>query len=61
MPVWRVSLTCEGGGCVGVARQGDSIWIGNTTSPEAPVSKFTFEEWDHFVAGIKLGHFDDLK
>jgi hypothetical protein len=57
---WRVAQLCESGACVGVARQGEFVLIGNTSSPEAPVSRFTSEEWNAFIAGIKLGDFDDL-
>jgi hypothetical protein len=45
---------------VGVVRQGEFVLIGNTSSPEAPVSRFTSQEWKAFVAGVKLGDFDDL-
>jgi predicted secreted Zn-dependent protease len=57
---WRVSQLCESGACVGVARDGDFVFIGNTSEPEAPASRFTRQEWSAFVAGIKLGDFDDL-
>jgi predicted secreted Zn-dependent protease len=57
---WRVSRACDSGACVGVARQGEFVLIGDTSSPEAPVSRFTSEEWSAFVAGVKLGDFDDL-
>lgn len=57
---WRVSRLCEGGACVGVTRQGEFVLIGNTNDPETPVSRFTSQEWGAFVAGVKLGDFDDL-
>ena len=57
---WRVSRTCDTGACVGVARQGDVIYIRNTNDSEGPISKFTTEEWRHFRVGAKLGHFDEL-
>ena len=57
---WRTSLTCESAGCVGVARQGDFVIVRSTSNLEAPVSKFTLEEWGHFLAGVKQGDFDDL-
>lgn len=57
---WRVSRTCESGACVGVARRGDVIFIRNTSNPESPISKFTIDEWRHFLAGAKLGDFDDV-
>jgi len=57
---WRVSSQCESGACVGVARYGEFIIIGNSSDPEAPVSKFTKQEWSAFVVGVKLGEFDDF-
>lgn len=57
---WRISRLCESGACVGVARQGEFVLIGNTSDPEALVSRFTSQEWRVFVAGVKLGDFDDL-
>lgn len=57
---WRVSRTCEGGACVGVARHGEFVLVGSTSSPESPVSRFTVKEWSDFLAGAKLGDFDDL-
>jgi predicted secreted Zn-dependent protease len=57
---WRVARSCESGACVGVTRQGEAILIHNTNNPEEPVSRFTLQEWKTFVAGVKLGDFDDL-
>jgi predicted secreted Zn-dependent protease len=57
---WRISRQCESGACVGVARQGEFVLITKTDDLEAPVSRFTRQEWRAFVAGIKLGEFDEL-
>jgi Domain of unknown function (DUF397) len=57
---WRVSRTCESGACVMVARQGDSVLLGNTSRPDGPVYMYTRAEWREFLAGAKLGDFDDL-
>jgi Domain of unknown function (DUF397) len=57
---WIVSRTCESGACVGVARRGEYIFIGNTSNPESPISRFTVGEWRQFLDGAKLGHFDDV-
>jgi len=57
---WHVSRTCESSACVGVARDGEFILIGNTNDPRAPVSIFTAGEWREFLAGAKLGHFDGI-
>ena len=57
---WRVSRTCDGGACVMVARQGDRVVFGNTRHPNGPVYTYTRAEWNAFLAGAKLGDFDDL-
>jgi hypothetical protein len=57
---WKVARHCDGGACVGVARRGDAVLIGNTNDPAGPVSVFTIGEWHEFLAGAKLGDFDDL-
>jgi Domain of unknown function (DUF397) len=57
---WRVSRTCESGVCVTVARQGDYVLLGNSSQPDGPVNMYTKDEWREFLAGVKLGDFDDL-
>jgi predicted secreted Zn-dependent protease len=57
---WHVSRTCEGGACIKVARQGELVVIGNTANPVGPFNEFTADEWRHFVAGVKLGDFDEI-
>jgi hypothetical protein len=34
--------------------------IGNTSVPEGAVSEFSIEEWRQFLAGAKLGDFDEI-
>lgn len=58
--VWRKSRTCDGGACVIISRQGDSILIGNSGQPTGPFNTFSRAEWKEFLAGAKLGDFDDL-
>ena len=57
---WHVSRTCEGGTCVMVARQGDAVVFGNSTHPNDPAARYVWAEWNEFLAGAKLGNFDDL-
>lgn len=57
---WRVSRTCESGACVRVARRGELVLIGNTNNPEGSVSEFTKDEFREFLAGAKLGDFDEF-
>jgi hypothetical protein len=58
--VWRTSRTCDGGVCVGVARSGETVLISNTKNPDGPVCEFTVSEWRQFLAGAKLGDFDEI-
>ena len=57
---WRTALNCNGGACVQVATNENSILIGNSRRPGDPVVEYTPDEWHEFVAGIKKGDFDDL-
>ena len=57
---WRKSRTCDGGACVVVSRQGDSILIANSGQITGPFNAFTRAEWKDFIAGVKLGDFDDF-
>jgi Domain of unknown function (DUF397) len=57
---WHISRTCDTGACVGVARKGETVFIGNTNDLNGPVTKFTKEEWRQFLAGAKLGNFDEI-
>ena len=57
---WRVSTTCDGGACVMVARQSDSVLLGNTSQPDGTVYEYTRAEWKEFLAGVKLGDFDEI-
>jgi len=42
-----------------VARYGDSVVFGNT-SQSGPICTYTLAEWKEFLAGAKLGDFDDI-
>jgi hypothetical protein len=57
---WQISRSCADGACIRVARDGNSILIGNTRLPEGPVGEFTTDEWRHFLAGAKSGDFDGI-
>jgi hypothetical protein len=57
---WRVSRMCDGGACIGVARRGESVLIGNADGSGDIAGEFTLNEWSQFVAGVKLGDFDEL-
>jgi Domain of unknown function (DUF397) len=57
---WRIAQMCNGGTCVRVASNGDTVFIGDSKSPSGPVLRYTRDEWTTFVAGVKHGDFDDL-
>jgi len=57
---WRVASRCNGGACVCVASDGDTIIVGDTKNPDGPVLGYTREEWKVFVEGIIQGDFDDI-
>ena len=56
---WRVSRTCESGACVAVARSGESILMAIRRAQRSS-EVFTTDEWREFLAGAKLGHFDEI-
>lgn len=59
-PSWRISSTCESSSCVMVARDGDSVLVANSGDPDGPVNVYSRAEWREFLAGAKLGEFDDF-
>jgi predicted secreted Zn-dependent protease len=57
---WRRSRACEGGACIMVARDGDSVVFGNTTDPSGSTYSYTTAEWRQFLIGVKQGDFDGI-
>jgi hypothetical protein len=57
---WRIARRCNAGSCVRVAASGDTIFIGDSKSPDGPVLAYTHSEWLTFVEGVKQGDFDNL-
>lgn len=55
---WRVARSCDGGGCVGVAQQGEFIFICNTTHPDGSFYRFTPQAWRKFTANVKVAGFN---
>jgi hypothetical protein len=43
-----------------VANYGDSVVFGNTSHLGGPIQVYTKAEWKEFLAGAKLGDFDDI-
>lgn len=43
-----------------VARNEDTVLLGNTTNPGGATLSYTTAEWQQFVAGVKQGDFDGI-
>ncbi|MCT4552228.1 MAG: DUF397 domain-containing protein [Alphaproteobacteria bacterium] len=46
--------------CVGVKKDGETFVVTNTTGGQ-PEVKFTQDEWEAFIKGVKNGEFDPEK
>lgn len=57
---WRVARLCNGGACVRVAADGETVLIGDSKDPDGAVLTYSRSEWTAFVEGIRQGDFDDL-
>lgn len=55
---FRISSYCAHGGCVAVGVERDEVVVRSSRIPDSPVLRFTAEEWDAFVAGVRDGEFD---
>lgn len=55
---WRVSKQCDGGACVMVGSQAESIIVGNSMQPNGPHVIYTNAAWKKFLIGVKRGDFD---
>jgi Domain of unknown function (DUF397) len=56
---WRKSTLSTTNGCVEVAVVGDRIAVRDSKDQgQGPVLKFTAEEWDAFLGGVRGGEFD---
>lgn len=59
-PAWRKSSFCASGECVEVAEYNGMIMVRDSKEPGGSVLRYTTEEWQSFVKGIKAGEFDHL-
>jgi Domain of unknown function (DUF397) len=61
-PTWvKSSLSYANGNCVEVSDQPESaIGVRNSRDPEGPVLRFTSDEWQAFLGGVRNGEFDDF-
>jgi hypothetical protein len=57
----KSSLSFANGNCVEVSDQPDGvIGVRNSREREGPVLKFTADEWQAFLGGVRNGEFDDF-
>jgi hypothetical protein len=55
---WRKARHCGSNACVEVAKVGDLYWVRDSKHPQAAPMRFSREEWDAFVTGVRGGDFD---
>ncbi|HEV2373526.1 MAG TPA: DUF397 domain-containing protein [Streptosporangiaceae bacterium] len=56
--VWRRSTASGGTNCVEVSVDDESILLRNSQSPDGPVLRFSYQEWEAFLTGVRHGEFD---
>ena len=57
--VWY-RCSCDGGACVEIAADGDTILVRNSADPDGTPVSLNRNEWRAFLAGAKEGAFDHL-
>lgn len=50
------SVFCGAGDCVEVARGGSAVVVRDSKNPSVTL-EFSAQEWEAFVAGVKIGQF----
>jgi hypothetical protein len=54
-----VSSYCHTGGCVAVAVLPDgAVAVRDNKISDGPILRFSSQEWEQFIAGVKDGEFD---
>jgi hypothetical protein len=57
----KSSLSFSNGNCVEVTSlRGGEIGVRDSKDSEGPVLRFTSDEWDAFVGGVRNGEFDNF-
>jgi Domain of unknown function (DUF397) len=57
----KSSLSFANGNCVEVSDQpGGTVGVRNSREREGPVLRFTPDEWQAFLGGVRNGEFDDF-
>jgi hypothetical protein len=58
--VWHRSSLCADNQCVEVAADDSYSYVRDAKAPDGAVLRFTRAEWMAFIAGMKLGEFDQF-
>lgn len=61
-PTWvKSSLSFANGNCLEVAAlPGGDVGVRSSRDPEGAVLRFTPDEWQAFIGGVRNGEFDDF-
>jgi len=57
---WRRASFCQAGECIEIAQRDGVIFIRNSREPRRQALRYTPEEWQSFIRGVKAGEFDDF-
>jgi hypothetical protein len=52
--VWH-HYACDSGSCIEVAKSDEMILIRDSKDPDGPVLRFSQDEWNAFVLGVRQG------
>jgi hypothetical protein len=56
--IWHRSSLCDAGSCVEVAQVDDDVVVRDSKHPAGPILRFTADEWNAFLAGVRGGEFE---
>ena len=57
---WQRASFCASGECVEIAQRDGVIFMRNSREERRHVLRYTPEEWQSFIRGVKAGEFDDF-
>lgn len=57
---WRRASFCASNECVEVAPHDGMILMRDSKGPRGYMLRYTAQEWQSFLRGVKAGEFDDL-
>jgi hypothetical protein len=55
---WRKSSRSESNGCVEIAFLNGQIAVRDSKDRSGPMLRFSHNEWEAFLAGVRAGEFD---